>query len=281
MVALLRFIDDGFTLTRVNFENSFGMVVNGVHHRVKHAIQAQNVFRHLVRREEDIGMVVNTNKTSMICVSDAAGYEADAYILDNNQNRIGCQKTIKALGLHFSNKPDMWAQVEAVKRKLRSRYWMLRNLKKSGFTNEELVTVYKTMVHPVADYGAVVYHSSLTDEQDEILDNLQNGALRCIFGPGQSGREMRKLAGLPTLRERREQMTDKFAKKCAADPLFAKCFPLKNTRTSVRNTKNNEIYLESKARCTRLQNSPFFYFRRRLNGKEGKTYGKRYAEYRK
>ena len=140
----MRFIDDGFTLTRVNFENSFGMVVNGVHHRVKHAVQAQNIFRHLVRRAEGIGMVVNSNKTSMICVSDAAAYEADAFILDNDLNRIGCQKTIKALGLHFSNKPDMWAQVEAVKRKMRSRYWMLRNLKKSGFTNEELVTVYKT-----------------------------------------------------------------------------------------------------------------------------------------
>ena len=161
------------------------------------------------------------------------------------------------------------------------RYWMLRNLKKSGFTNEELVTVYTTMIRPVADYGAVVYHSSLTDQQDELLDTLQDKALRCVFGPGISGRKMRELAGISTLRSRREHMCDKFARKCASDPLFAKWFPLKTTRSSARGVKKTEIYLESKARCSRLENSPFFYFRRRLNGKDGKKYGLRRAEYRK
>lgn len=51
-------IDDGFSLTKVNFENSYGFEVNGVKFRVKHAVRSQNVFRHLVRRAEDIGMVV-------------------------------------------------------------------------------------------------------------------------------------------------------------------------------------------------------------------------------
>ena len=29
---LLRFVDDGFCLSKVNFENSYGFVVNGIHH---------------------------------------------------------------------------------------------------------------------------------------------------------------------------------------------------------------------------------------------------------
>ena len=53
-------------------------------------------------------------------------------------------------------------------------------------------------------------------------------------------------------------MCDKFAKKCAGDPIFAKWFPLKTTRTSSRANKQQEIYLETKARCERLSNSPFF-----------------------
>ena len=102
---------------------------------------------------------------------------------------------------------------------------MLRNLKKSGFTEDELLQVYKTMVRPVADYGAVVYHSSLTNQQDELVENLQNTALKCIYGPGLSGRRMREMAGILTLRRRREEMCDKFAQKCAANPLFADWFP--------------------------------------------------------
>ena len=136
------------------------------------------------------------------------------------------------------------------------------------------------MIRPVADYGSVVYHSSLTDEQDELLDSLQNNALKCIYGPGLSGRKMRQMSGLPSLRSRREVLCDKFAAKCAANPLFAAWFPLKTGRSSARNGKKQEIYLEKKARCDRLHNSPFFYFRRRLNGKEGKKYGLRHAEYR-
>ena len=156
------------------------MEVNGVNFRVKHAVQAQNIFRHLVKKAEEIGMVVNASKTSMICVSDAISYEADAYIYDANENRIGCQDSMKVLGMIFTNRPDMSGQVRSIQKKIRCRLWMLRNLKTSGFTTEELLTVYKTMVRPVADYGAVVYHSSLTDEQDEALDNLQNAALKCV-----------------------------------------------------------------------------------------------------
>ena len=279
LMALLRYIDDGFGLSKVNFENSYGFEVNGIFHRVKHAVQAQNVFRHMVRGAEDIGMVVNAKKTAMLCISDSLSYQADAYIHDSDQNQIGCQDKLKALGMYFSSRPNMNAQVESIAKKFRSRYWTLRNLKNSGFTEDELVTVYKTIIRPVADYACVVYHSSLTDEQDELLDRLQNNALKCIFGP-MSGRKLREKAVITTLRERREDICDKFAIKLASNPLFAGWFPLKNTRSSTRHVVNKELYKEEKARCDRLKNSPLFYFRRRLNGKIGKSYGKRNEEYR-
>ena len=127
----------------------------------------------------------------------------------------------------------------------------------------------------------VVYHSSLTDEQDELLDRLQNQALRCIYGPKISGRKMRSLADITTLRARREILADKFASKCCANPRFVHWFPLKTTRSSSRSAKKTEIYKEEKARRNRLHNSPLYYFRRRLTGKEGREYGRRYEEYRK
>ena len=221
-------------------------------------------------------MIVNAKKPAMLCVSDALSYSADAYILDADQQRIGCQDKIKALGMYFSNRPTMVEQVKSILRKFRSRFWTLRNLKNSGFTQEELV--YTTMIRHVADYACVVYHSSLTDQQDEELDRLQNHALKCIFGP-MSGRKLREAAGVTTLRKRREDMCDKFALKLLDNPLFGHWLPLKQTRESKRHGKQ-EIYLEENARYNRLVNSPLFYYRRRLNGKEGKTYGKRNEEYR-
>lgn len=139
----------------------------------------------------------------------------------------------------------------------------------------------------MADYRSVVYNSSLTDEQDEMLDGLQNHALRCIFGTHKegarlSGRALRAMAEVPTLRARREEMCLKFANKCVMNPIFDKWFPRKTARAPSRVTRKDkaEVYLECKARCERLKNLPFFYFRRILNGKVGKNYGSRYANYR-
>ena len=204
MAAFLHFIDDGFCLTKINFENSYGFVVNGQKFRVKQAIQSQNVFRHIVRRAEELGMVVNTSKTDMVCFSAAQDYVADAFLLDSDQTRIGYSQKIKALGMHFSNRLDMEEQVKHITKSMRARYWTLRNLKLNGFTNEELVQVYKTVIRPVAEYGCVVFHSSLTDDQDERLERLQDHALKSIFGPELSARRLRGLAGVETLRERRE-----------------------------------------------------------------------------
>ena len=87
----------------------------------------------------------------------------------------------------------------------------MRHLKHSGFSEEDLVKVYVSMIRPVAEYMLEVFHSMLSDAQDEALERLQTHALKCIFGPGLSGRRMRDMAGVQTLRERRIEQCDKFA----------------------------------------------------------------------
>ena len=185
---------------------------------------------------------------------------------------------LKVLGFVFGDKPSVRPHVESVIKKFRQRYWTLYNLKKNGFTTEELITVYRTMILPVADYCDIVYHSLMTDELDEELERAQNHALRCIYGPRISARKMRAMANLTTLRDRRVSHCDTFAGKCASSERFGHWFPL---RPVVRSTRaRGETYLETFARCDRLRASPLHFFRRRLNGKVGKTYGKRYSEYR-
>ena len=112
-----------------------------------------------------------------------------------------------------------------IRKRFRQKLWALFNLKKNGFSKEELVTAYKSSIRPVADYLDVVYHSMLTDDLDEELDRLQNQALRIIFGRQPDGRriggrQLRRLAGITSLRDRRVEHCDKFAQKCAASSRF-------------------------------------------------------------
>ena len=122
------------------------------------------------------------------------------------------------------------------------------------------------------DYCAVVYHPGLTDEQDQQLERLQSSALRCIYGYEMSYMKMRELAEVTTLRQRRIDACDRFSKKCLASTRFSSWFPRKTGGRS--SSRRMEEFVEDFARCNRLRDTPLFYMRRRLNGKDGKIYGK-------
>lgn len=127
LAVLLRFVDDGFCLSRVNNENSLGFTVNGTKHRLKNAVQSQNVFRHLMRNAVEIGMKVNTDKTTLVCFSDPQGYKADAYVEDGDGQVIWGGRPHEGFGGTLLKPPDWNAHVEWVRKSFRARLWILRN----------------------------------------------------------------------------------------------------------------------------------------------------------
>ena len=272
-----KYVDDNLQQEAVNTENCAVLPVLGEAHKSKHAVLTQNVFRHVVRNAAKKGMKVNSEKTSMVCISDSQNYKISSYIYDAEGVRIDSTSTMKVLGWHFSSRPTPDAYLDTMIKRFRERYWTLRHLKHNGFTEKELVTVYTTIVRPVADYMMETYHSMMNDSYDEAVERLQTHALKCIFGPRLSARRLRELAGVSTLRQRRIEHCDKFARKCADSPRFSHWFPPVSGRRSGR---NGDEYKEEYARCKRLYNSPLFYMRRRLNGKPGKQYGERNRQYR-
>ena len=268
-------MDDNLQEERVNFENApENISPEGVKIRTKHAIPSQNAFRHIVRRAEAKGMKVNTQKTGLICISSSLNHKTAAFIEDKDGVRRESSDRLKVLGWHFSDRPNVSAYIDVLRRRFRERYWVLRHLKRNGFTTEDLLKVYKTIVRPVADYMQEVYHSCLTDAQYKAIERLQSHALGCIYGAGISARRLRDLSGLSTLRARRIEQVDKFAWKCADSDRFCDWFPRKEAGRRTGNSAKEE-YVEEYARCDRLYNSPLFYMRRRLNGKPGRSNGAR------
>ena len=160
----------------------------------------------------------------------------------------------------------MHKHIDTVLARMRRKYWALRHLKRLGVNKSELVTVYKTSILPIADYCDVVYHSLLSDDQDEALERAQVGALRPMFDYKLSGRKLRKLAGVTMLRERRISHCVRFAAKYAASGRFSDLFPLREVARNFQEIRRNL--------CPLWQIKEYF-MRRRLNGKEGRSYGQR------
>lgn len=101
------------------------------------------------------------------------------------------------------------------------RTWTLHEQANSGFTEAERLKVYTKMIRPVLEYSSVIYHSMLTQELEEKLENVQTRALKNIYGHVYSKRQVLQMSGLATLKERRESACLKFANKMVLNPRFA------------------------------------------------------------
>ena len=96
--------------------------------------------------------------------------------------KIESAESLKICGYHFGTKPDVTDQIKSVEKKFNERAWLLRNLKRSGFKQEDLKAAYTSMILSVFDFTSVVYHSLLNAEQKLKLERLQGRALAIITG---------------------------------------------------------------------------------------------------
>ena len=158
----------------------------------------------------------------------------------------------------------MSAQVRSIQTKFRARKWILVHLGHLGFSQADLLKVYKSVILPVHDYCSCVYNSCLTDTQVNALERLQAQALKAIYGYEFSYRSLLEQTGLTTLKARRDRRSDKFAGKCLQNERFKSWFPLNPV---ARPTRSPVQYKESFARTKRLYDSPMYFMRRRLNGR--------------
>ena len=119
----------------------------------------------------------------------------------------------------------MAAQVANIRRKFALKIWVLRHLAANGFTQEDLLKVYRSIILPAHDYCSCVFNSSLTQTQSNALERLQAQALKAIYGYEFSYRALLEMSGLSTLKARRDARSDKFARKCLSSPKYKGWFP--------------------------------------------------------
>ena len=86
-----------------------------------------------------------------------------------------------------------------------------------------------------------------------------------IYGYDLAYKELLKISGLQTLKDRRVSSFQKFTSKTIKNPKYNHWFP---ERIVTRFTRSSAKYLEEKAVGNRLYNSPIFAMRRLLNNTE-------------
>ena len=96
-----------------------------------------------------------------------------------NNDKIDRKPVNKILGLWLTEDAGNWQKnVSEICKKAYGRVAMITKLKYAGVTTEDLIEIYCLFVRSCAEYCSVVWHSSLTQEQNKKIENIQKTSLK-------------------------------------------------------------------------------------------------------
>ena len=111
----------------------------------------------------------------------------------------------KVLGVVISSDLKWSAHIDSITTKAAKRLYLLRQLKRAGIANNDLVRFYCSVIRSILEYACQVFHCNLPLYLSEEIERIQRRALRMIF-PDCSYSEGLVKAGLPTLYDRRSTL---------------------------------------------------------------------------
>ena len=156
--------------------------------------------------------------------------------------------------------------------------YLISKLKHFGFTIEELIIAWSSILRPITEYAAPLWHSGLTEGDGYRIELLQKKALSIILGTVYvdnkryyklnnellSYTDTLQKVGLTTLNERRVVLTSKFAIETAKNEKHNDMF-LKKQSSSIT-TRNMFVLEEPYCKTERYYKSAIPFMSRTLNG---------------
>lgn len=87
-----------------------------------------------------MGMMVNCNKTQLLCVAPTRTADTTCYIT-TDAGVVKSQKMMKLLGFIFDDNASMGAHVAHVLKKVGMRSWILTHLRKAKIDSQTIVEI--------------------------------------------------------------------------------------------------------------------------------------------
>ena len=171
----------------------------------------------------------------------------------------------KILGVWLQNDLRWEKNINEISKKANQKLYMLRLVKRFGFNDEELISIYKCYVRPVVEYADVAWSSSITAAQKKTLEHLQKCACRTILRQRYTSYEDAiHICGLESLEDRRENHCLRFAEKLTNSKRTNDLPPVRR-ESHTHNLRNAHHYSHLRTRTTRFKNSPIPHFINLLN----------------
>ena len=171
----------------------------------------------------------------------------------------------KILGLWISEDLSWTKNCQEICQKAYSRLSMITKLKYVGVNTEDLLDIYILFIRSITEYCAVVFHSSLTQQQSDKLEKIQKTCLKVILDDMYINYEAAlEMTALQTLHQRRLNRCLDFSLKCVKHPRNTRLFPL-NPSTSEHFLRTREPFQVNFGRTKDYMESAIPFCQRLLN----------------
>lgn len=168
-------------------------------------------------------MIMNIKKCNIINFN-FSNRNSPSENLELNGKIIKSCKKIQLLGVIITQDLKWKENTELICEKVDKRLFVLTILKRFNFSTQELIIAWTTLIRPVTEYVAPLWHSGLTNMDSKKIENLQKKALGMILGVEYiysvrfykvnnerlSYKDVLKKFDLISLAERREILTNNF-----------------------------------------------------------------------
>ena len=179
---------------------------------------------------------------------------------------------IKLLVVCITNNLSWTKNTEELCKKAFARISMITKLMYVCVSTEDLLEIYTLFIRSKLESCCVVWHSSLTLEQQDNIERVQRVCLKVILRDNWVSYDAAlEMTGLEKLINRREDLCLNFATKCTTHPKHKLKFPLNNPSELVppnghaHHLRERERYVVNPAKTETYRQSALPYMQRLLN----------------
>ena len=228
-------------------------------------------FNQLQNYAREHQMVINQDKSKVMIFNQGWKYDFLPHILTEGGDMLEVVEECKLLGLVIRSDLSWQSNTEQLCIKAYNRLWMLRNLKKFGVNNDELIDVYNKQCRSVMELAVPAWAPGLTGKEVKQIERVQKSALAIILGDSyKSYKHALKKLDVESLESRREKLCLTFGKRALRSEKFSKWFSYideNKPKINTRHAKSKPSYKLKPVttKTKRYKRSPIPYITNLLN----------------
>ena len=210
-------------------------------------------------------MKINEDKTKVMLFNRATKTDFLPTLELTKEKHIEVVEEMKLLGVMIRSDLKWASNTKLIIAKCYKRMWMLRNLRKFGADETNLLEVYFQQIRSITEMACPVWNAGLSQQEVRALERLQKVALAIIRGDKYTSyQEALAFFKLDTLETRRTHLCLQFAIKAFKNPKFNSWF-VPNPGKVTRSGQSSKVLKEVVTRKRRYLKSPIPYLTHILN----------------